>query len=170
MAKKTTAFKERSKGSRKTPRMTSQTQHWFDLLAPILIPLHKSQTKRVFYRIMNKTSTLKSNLKQRSKDYGVKCNTTLDSIRNMFINSYGKKCRYCNEVLKLNNMACDHVHPISNGGESTLDNLQFICKRCNRRKGPLSHIEYYKVLKFIIKQKKHVQDYLFRKLSNKDVY
>jgi 5-methylcytosine-specific restriction endonuclease McrA len=32
----------------------------------------------------------------------------------------------------------DHIHPWSKGGETTLDNLQTLCERCNLGKGNLS--------------------------------
>ena len=82
---------------------------------------------------------------------------------------YGKGCRYCNEPIKIQNMVCDHIMPISLGGTSTPDNLQLICNRCNRRKGPLTHRQFSKLLVFLKKQSKVMTDYILRKLSKADV-
>ena len=32
-------------------------------------------------------------------------------------------------------LCCDHIHPESAGGETTMDNLQTMCRSCNSRKG-----------------------------------
>lgn len=33
------------------------------------------------------------------------------------------------------NLECDHIIPLARGGETTMDNLQTLCKECNRKKG-----------------------------------
>lgn len=42
------------------------------------------------------------------------------------------RCRSCNGHKDL---SCDHIHPESQGGETTLENLQTLCRSCNSRKG-----------------------------------
>ncbi len=32
-------------------------------------------------------------------------------------------------------LECDHIIPLAKGGETTMDNLQTLCKKCNREKG-----------------------------------
>ncbi|MVT28523.1 HNH endonuclease [Acidovorax citrulli] len=32
-------------------------------------------------------------------------------------------------------LTCDHIHPESKGGPTTLDNLQTMCRPCNSKKG-----------------------------------
>jgi hypothetical protein len=41
-------------------------------------------------------------------------------------------CRYCGR--RSQTMEIDHIIPVSQGGESTLDNLVTACRRCNRKK------------------------------------
>jgi 5-methylcytosine-specific restriction endonuclease McrA len=44
------------------------------------------------------------------------------------------RCRTCGGHLDL---TVDHVHPESQGGSTTLDNLQTLCRPCNSRKGAI---------------------------------
>lgn len=43
----------------------------------------------------------------------------------------GGKCRKCESI---KNIEYDHVHPVSRGGNSELDNIQLLCRACNRSK------------------------------------
>jgi 5-methylcytosine-specific restriction endonuclease McrA len=42
-------------------------------------------------------------------------------------------CRYCG--VRGVRLECDHIHPLSRGGVTELDNLAACCRPCNRRKG-----------------------------------
>lgn len=42
------------------------------------------------------------------------------------------RCKHCETHLDL---SCDHIHPESKGGETTLENLQTLCRSCNSKKG-----------------------------------
>ncbi len=129
---------------------------------------HKQFAKKVFHRLMKKSSTLRTTLKRRSKEYEVEFNISLTEIREMLYKCYGKKCRYCNTKLLVNNMACDHIHPLSLGGNSTVSNLQMICMRCNTRKGPLTDKGFSKLLRWLSHQDNDLAKYVLRKLSSRD--
>tara|TARA_R110002020_G_scaffold85627_7_gene211230 strand:+ start:1711 stop:2211 length:501 start_codon:yes stop_codon:yes gene_type:complete len=129
---------------------------------------HKQFAKKVFHRLMKKSSTLRTTLKRRSREYEVEFKISLTEVRELLYKSYGRKCRYCNTKLLVNNMACDHIHPLSLGGNSTLPNLQMICMRCNTRKGPLTDKNFTKILRWLARQESDLQKYVLRKLSSRD--
>lgn len=45
------------------------------------------------------------------------------------------KCAACKKEFDFDEMEGDHITPWSAGGQTTEDNLQMLCKSCNRRKG-----------------------------------
>ncbi len=145
-------------------------QFWLEKLEKKLKKLHGNHWRKNFDYLMRKSRTLKASLKKRSRDGNVHCDITVAQIREMIVSIYGTPCKYCKIPLLRKNMVCDHIIPLSNGGDSTVDNLQFICGRCNTRKGPLTNDEYQKVKRWLYRQPKHVKDYIFRKLSKGDVF
>lgn len=44
---------------------------------------------------------------------------------------YDNKCNYCGST---ENLEIDHIIPLSRGGTNDPDNLQILCKTCNRKK------------------------------------
>ena len=128
---------------------------------------HKHFAKKVFHRLMKKSSTLRTTLKRRSKEYEVEFKISLTEVRELLHKAYGRKCRYCTTRLLVNNMACDHIHPLSLGGVSTPDNLQMICMRCNTRKGPLTDKSFGKLLRWLSHQEEELAKYVLKKLSSR---
>ncbi|QLQ63921.1 MULTISPECIES: HNH endonuclease [Providencia] len=51
-----------------------------------------------------------------------------NTIRDRIKERDGMKCNYCGDTDELQ---VDHITPISKGGNSTDDNLQILCKKCN---------------------------------------
>jgi 5-methylcytosine-specific restriction endonuclease McrA len=135
-----------------------------------LVKVHHTYWHKAWLRLNRKMSALKSSLKRRSKEAGVEFNIELNDIKKMFYDIYGKKCKYCNEVLNIRTIACDHIIPITKGGASTPDNLQLICKRCNTRKGPLNECDYETVVKWVRRQSDEVRTYLMKKLAKGGKY
>ena len=152
------------KAALKEKRKTALTE-WEILFSPVLSKIHGNHSKKMFHRLMKKSCTLKSSLKRRSKEYEVLYAIELKEIRNMLLDCYGKKCKYCTTYLDVTNIACDHIIPLSMGGESSPKNLQLICGRCNTRKGPLTDINYELLLTFLSKQDEDLRDYVLRKLA-----
>lgn len=54
------------------------------------------------------------------------------SLRTQVFERDAYRCINCNSHKDL---AADHIHPESKGGETTLDNLQTLCRSCNSSKG-----------------------------------
>ena len=156
--------------AKKQVRVNKRTKFWEEKFLPKLKKHHGNRAKGVFHRLMKKSSTLRTSLKRRSKEYEVLFEISLREIRELIYSAYGRKCRYCKDILKVNNMVCDHSIPLSNGGESVPDNLQMICARCNTRKGPLTHKAYSKLLAWLKRQNQNTRDYILRKLARSDVF
>ena len=156
-----------SKG--KAVRKTRLTP-WRDKYFPKLKKIHKNHAENIFHRMMKKTSTLRSSLKRRSKEYEVEFNVSLTEIRQQMYDFYGRPCRYCGVKMDVRNMVCDHIIPMSMGGESVISNLQLICDRCNTRKGPLTHEMYADFVEWIEKHPIQMQEYIYRKLAKSDVF
>lgn len=156
---------KKAKRGRKSPRGLSI---WEEKFRKKLYKHHKHFAKKVFHRLMKKSSTLRTTLKRRSKEYEVEFKISLTEVRELLHRAYGRKCRYCNTILVVSNMACDHIFPLSLGGNSTPKNLQMICMRCNTRKGPLTDKDFTKVLRWLNRQHASLAKYVLRKLSSRD--
>jgi len=151
-------------------KLNKKMKFWEDKFLPKLKKFHGTRSKGVFHRLMKKSSTLRTSLKRRSREYEVLFDISLKEIRELILSAYGKQCKYCTNILKVNNMVCDHSSPISHGGESVKSNLQMICARCNTRKGPLTHKAYSKLLGWLKRQNQNTRDYILRKLARNDVF
>ena len=151
-------------------RITKRMKFWEDKFFPKLRKHHGNRAKGVFHRLMKKSSTLRTSLKRRSKEYEVMFDISLKEIRELIYTQYGKGCKYCKNILNVRNMVCDHSIPLSHGGESVKNNLQMICARCNTRKGPLTDKAYGKLLAWLKRQNKNTRDYILRKLARSDVF
>jgi hypothetical protein len=44
-------------------------------------------------------------------------------------------CPLCGDKFELSEMEADHIIPWSQGGKTTSDNCQMLCRKCNRAKG-----------------------------------
>ena len=107
--------------------------------------VHQRVLSRFATRMLKRVSGWKGSLVTRSKKYDVECNVTLDELRQLMYDNYGKNCKYCGRVLDINNIVIDHITPISKGGTSNIDNLQVICKTSNSMKGSLDE-EHFQLL------------------------
>jgi hypothetical protein len=59
------------------------------------------------------------------------------------------KCRYCNYYFTVAEIAVDHAVPLSRGGSTDLDNLEFPCKGCNDKKGSMTPTEFLALMCFL---------------------
>jgi 5-methylcytosine-specific restriction endonuclease McrA len=65
-------------------------------------------------------------------------------MREIIRNAYEGKCSGCRINLTHEQITFDHIVPHSDGGETEIDNLQPMCKRCNQKKKnlPVDQIEH----------------------------
>lgn len=54
--------------------------------------------------------------------------------RNIFARD-SNRCQYCGKKFATSELSLDHVHPRSQGGETTWDNIVCCCVKCNVKKG-----------------------------------
>ena len=151
--------RKKPSGRRKSP---ARITIWEKKFSGKLKRYHKHFAKKTFHRLMKKSSTLRSTLKRRSKEYEVEFDISLEEVRELLYKSYGRTCNYCSSRLLVNNMVCDHILPLSMGGNSTPINLQMICQRCNTRKGPLTNRNFKKLLKWLKTQDKDLMQYVLK--------
>lgn len=61
--------------------------------------------------------------------------TIPNELRKVVYERDGYRCVKCGSQ---NKIACDHIHPVSKGGETSLENLQVLCSACNGSKATRS--------------------------------
>ena len=58
----------------------------------------------------------------------------------------GFRCIYCPAALRTVAYEVDHIIPLSRGGSDSADNIQCLCRRCNRRKHDRTHAEFAEIV------------------------
>lgn len=61
--------------------------------------------------------------------------TFSDKIKLAVWEKQNHKCKICGKEFDIQFMEGDHITPWREGGRTTIDNCQMLCKECNRRKG-----------------------------------
>lgn len=131
----------------------------------VLVPVHGTYWQRAYKKILRKISTLKSSLKKRSKENNIKFDIDSPTLKKMMVKVYGKDCKYCSKTLNYRTMVCDHIIPVIKGGPSVKENLQFICKSCNTRKGPLDEKDFDLLMDLVQELPDELENYVMRKLA-----
>ena len=143
--KKTKNEKRRVREKKKTER-----QIWFNKFKILLKKYHKRNIDKIAQKLTDKGPSIKNSMVTRSKKYNVECNITVDQIRQLIYNHYGKPCKYDkNRILDYKNMVFDHIIPISSGGKSIKENIQIISRFSNNMKGSLSEKQFYMLLEWL---------------------
>lgn len=63
------------------------------------------------------------------------------SHKSLLYRNQDGKCVLCNGQFDYEEMEIDHIMPRSRGGSDAVDNLQLLCRQCNRRKSARSQSE-----------------------------
>ena len=71
-------------------RKSRSPKEWETKFMRKLQPTHGTHAKRMFHRLMKKSSTLKSSLKKRSKEYEVRFKISVVEIREMLDLAYNR--------------------------------------------------------------------------------
>ena len=130
-----------------------------------LVPIHRTFWKQSYKKLSSKMSSLRGSLKRRSLEYDVTFEISSGQIREMFYEMYGQKCKYCEKVLTFRTIACDHIVPLSKGGDTIAENLQLICKTCKTRKGPLDEEDFNILIQLIQELPAELSMYVMKKLA-----
>lgn len=69
------------------------------------------------------------------------------NVRRIVIERDGPRCVYCDEDLTNAEIHLDHVIPESQGGPTTVSNLQVTCRKCNLAKGVLTESDFMNQLR-----------------------
>jgi len=130
---------------------------------------HKRKPLGVYARVKKKLVYLMSNMKVRTEKVEKTMLVTKEQLTGLVASFYGQPCKYCKTQLTYKNYVCDHIFPLSRGGESEAQNLQIICKRCNTQKGPMLEEEYISILGLIDTFTEESKVYVKRKLSKASI-
>ena len=63
----------------------------------------------------------------------------------------GNRCALSGEAIDSTNADVDHIVPVSRGGSSEIDNLQFLSRRINRMKGTMTNEEFIESCLMVVK-------------------
>lgn len=148
---KTEKQKEHRRKTRKyKDKKITDRQLWINKFEQMLILYHKNNIKKLAVKLVNKSVSIKNSMVSRSKKCNVRCDITVNDIRELILQYYGKPCKYINErIIDYKNMTFDHIIPISKGGESTRNNIQIISRFSNNIKGSLDEKSLYILLDWL---------------------
>jgi len=113
--------------------VNNEKQKWCNRCKQVLLieefyPQIKGSNKRAKY--CKKCNTTSSKIRVEALEYGVK--NVFQTANNLCV-----KC-----FLELHNFDVDHILPRSKGGTDKVDNLQIMCRSCNRKKSDKESIDY----------------------------
>ena len=76
-----------------------------------------------------------------------------DSLKRDLYNDQRGKCLYCGIRKTIRKYEIDHKDPVVRGGSNDKNNLQLLCRPCNRRKGMQTDWEYRSRYKAVMQTK-----------------
>ncbi len=161
---KKAASKKRLRKKKHDDTKLSLRGQWKVRFFDVLKPIHKQHTVGAVEAVLKKIDSVSQGIRSRSKGLGIECNVTLEDLRLLILDAYGKKCKFCDTIITRQVLVVDHQRPVSKGGTSNLDNLQVICKTCNGMKGSLDEANFELLLEWLNKMPKELAIDLRRRL------
>lgn len=73
------------------------------------------------------------------------------------LRAQGGRCLYCRTELTAADVTADHRLAQANGGQDRQDNIDAVCRLCNRTKGKLSAAQFKKLVKSQEPERFHVE-------------
>lgn len=140
--------KRRANRAKKEKKLTNKKM-WEQKFREKIAPFHPRSTPKYLAKVMKRGESTKNSLVTRSRKAEVECFVTVEDIRQMLYDAYGQPCKYCGRTMTVKNMQLDHIVPLSKGGDSTLENLQIICKTSNAMKGSLDEENFLMLLDWL---------------------
>ncbi len=141
--------KKRRERRKLREKKKTERQLWMDKFLQKASEVHKRNLDRFAHKMLSKCDSWKNGLVSRSKKCGVECNITVEELRQLIFDNYGKSCKYCGKRLDVNTIVIDHIIPISKGGTSNKENLQIICSTSNSMKGSLDEVHFQMLLNWL---------------------
>lgn len=102
----------------------------------------------------------------------------LDYFDQLLRSKLNTPCRYCGDMLTLENVSLDHIAPFTTTAArknpaikrqlDKIQNLQIICRKCNQMKGNLDHRNFIKLLTFL-DNNPAISVYVRKKLSQSNI-
>lgn len=113
--------------------VNNEKQKWCNRCKQILLveefyPQIKGSNKRAKY--CKKCNTTSSKIRAEALDHGVK--NVFQTANNLCVKCFSE----------LDNFDVDHILPKSKGGTDRVENLQIMCRSCNRKKSDKESIDY----------------------------
>jgi 5-methylcytosine-specific restriction endonuclease McrA len=130
---------------------------WEKKLYAKMVPYHQRTAYTKMKKLLRRLTTLRSSMTLRSAKYNVACTITVEELRQMAYDAYGKPCPYSKRVLTVDTMVFDHIMPISKGGPSTRENLQVISRFSNTIKGSLEEQDFLILLDWLDHLPDHIR-------------
>ena len=87
---------------------------------------------------------------------------SFNDVSTIVLAAIGQPCTYCTQILTWNSWSLDHKKPVARHGTNSKQNIQVVCKGCNRRKGSFSNKFFRKLLAFLELHLKYKKELLAR--------
>lgn len=84
-------------------------------------------------------------MRSRANRFGVVNTLTVEEWLELLYSSNGR-CHYCGQTFALEQMAIEHLIPLSRGGANAAYNVRPACGHCNSTKGSKTEAEYRSTL------------------------